>query len=188
MAKTSVAQLPATMFGLLEPLSSEERIRVVHATLILLGEQPVGAANVAVGAPAIGSTPAAGHIRQGTPGDASNFLDGKAPANKGETRAVAARFREISTGAESHSKMDLKAVFSAARRNFDDAHFSRDMDNARRTGGLFISGAGRDDYKLSYYGQQFVDALPDRDVALKIRRPKGRGARKKATKKKSSKK
>lgn len=153
MAKTRVAQVPAKLYELLEPLSPEERARAVQATLILFGEATLRGAG-------------------GVLTDAAAYLDGKAPQNKGETLAVAARFRELGQKEETHSKADLKQVITTARRNFDDRNFARDLNNAKRQAGFFNLGTGRDSSKLSYYGQQFVDALPDREAAYKLRRPR----------------
>jgi hypothetical protein len=173
MPKTNVAQLPAKLYELLSPLSPEERTRVVQATMILFGE----------GAPA----PPPGEATTPAANDPGAFFDKKGPKNKGETLAVAARFRELNQNEETHTKADLKAVVTSARRNFDDSNFARDINNAKRQAGFFNLGTGRDTSKLSYYGQQFVDALPDREAASKLNRPRVGGGRKRATKKKGGK-
>lgn len=172
MPKTSVAQLPAKLYGLLSGLSSEDRARAIQATLILFGEE-------APTAPLVGGTPLPRPRTSGAaPTDPAAYLDEKAPTNKGETLAVAARFRELSQKEETHSKADLKTVITRARRNFDDSNFARDINNAKRQAGFFNLGTGRDAVKLSYYGQQFVDALPDREAASKLLKPKVGGSRK----------
>lgn len=181
MPKTNVAQLPAKLYELLSPLSPEERARVVRATMILFGE----------GAPApppAGATPPPAGASPPAANDAGAFFDMKDPKNKGETLAVAARFRELNQNEETHTKADLKAVITSARRNFDDSNFARDINNAKRQAGFFNLGTGRDASKLSYYGQQFVDALPDREAASKLKRPRVGGGRKRITKKKAGKK
>lgn len=178
MPKTTIAQLPTKLYKLLSPLNFDERARVVQATMILFGEE----------APA---APAAFHDRtgsgEGTPlsNNAGAFFDEKEPKNKGELLAVAARFREQTAHEETHTKADLKAVITSARRNFDGNNFARDMNNARRQAGFFNLGTGRGASKLSYYGQQYVDALPDREASSKLKRPKvgGRASKKKAPKK-----
>jgi len=177
MAKTPVAQLPAKLYELLEPLSPEERARVVQATLVLFGD------GVPSPPPPPGTHRRSGAGSGGPPADAAQYLDEKAPANKGETLAVAARFRELTQSEHSHSKADLRAVITGARRNFDDANFARDINNAKRQAGFFNLGTGRDASRLSYYGQQFVDALPNREAAAKLQRPKVGGGRKKTLRK-----
>lgn len=173
MAKITVAQLPARLYELLAPFTPEERGRAVQATLILFGDEAQsGSAPVKTASRTRGS--ANSHR------DPKAFFDEKAPENKGETLAVAARYRELIEKEESHSKADLKKVITEARRNFDDSNFARDMGNARRQAGFFNLGTGRDASKLSYFGQQFVDALPDREVALGLKKPKVRGLRKRA--------
>lgn len=179
MATPNVAQLPAKLYELLSPLTPEERARVVQATLILFGDEPT-ALKESPGKPA-------GDAGGGkTASDAGAFFDEKAPQNKGEILAVAARFREQTEDEETHSKADLKKVITDARRNFDDHNFGRDINNAKRQAGFFNLGTGRDASKLSYYGQQFVDALPDREAASKLKRPKVGGRNKKTSKKKSA--
>lgn len=176
MAKTSVAQMPEKLYELLEPLAPEDRARVVQATFILFGEA----------VPAVGGVPKTPmiQIRNPSTSDAGTYFDAKGPKNKGEELAVAARFREINEGQETHSKADLKKVVTDARRNFDDSNFNRDINNAKRQAGFFNLGTGRDGNKLSYFGQGFVDALPDRDAIAKLKKPKVGGNRKKAAKKK----
>jgi hypothetical protein len=172
MAKTNLAQLPAKLYELLAALTPEERNRAVQATMVLFGDAPSQILPE-------GKAPQRQGGVQGATGTSHSFFESKAPANKGEMLAVAARYREVQEGAQSHSKADLKKVIVDARRNFDDRNFARDIKNARRQAGLFNLGTGRDANQLSYYGQQYVDALPDRDAASKLRRPKvGRGKRK----------
>ena len=108
----------------------------------------------------------------------------KDPQNKGEILAVAARYRELS-GEDGHSKADLKIVITEAGRNFDDANFARDLNNAKRQAGFFNLGTGRNS-RLSYYGKHYVDALPDRQAATALKRPKIGGRKGPSTKKKSS--
>jgi hypothetical protein len=179
MPTPNVAQLPAKLYELLSPLTPEERARVVQATLILFGDEQ--------------TTPIEPPDKPGgsggaSPSDAGAFFDEKAPQNKGEILAVAARFRERTEKEETHAKADLKKVITGARRNFDDHNFGRDINNAKRQAGFFNMGTGRDASKLSYYGQQFVDALPDREAAAKLKRPKVGGRGKKTNKKKTRKK
>lgn len=168
--KKNIADTSVELFKLLESYSTEERQRIIQAATILLGDTvvPMGPASgkPTLGAPAV------------TDG-AQAFFAEKDPRNKGEELAVAARYRELTVGAEEHSKVDIKDVFAEARRNFDDKNFGRDIDNARRQAGLFNLGTSRDANKLSYHGQQFVDALPDRDAASKHKKKKTKTVKKK---------
>ena len=176
MPTPTVAQLPAKLYELLSPLTPEERTRVVRATLILFGDE-------AIPEPDAPDKPSGRDRGDENPNDPREFFDEKAPQNKGEALAVAARFRELTDGEETHSKADLKKVITDARRNFDDSNFARDINNAKRQAGFFNLGTGRDAIKLSYYGQQFVDALPNREEASKLKRPKVGGKGKKTNKK-----
>ncbi|MGD0272410.1 MAG: hypothetical protein ABSB96_01545 [Gaiellaceae bacterium] len=183
MTTTNVAQVPAKLYELLAPLTPEERLRVVQATLILFGDDKVGAASPLpplIQSPSNFATSDPG----GSSSDAVAFFEEKAPRNKGELLAVAARFRELVEKEESHSKADLKKVITDARRNFDSNNYARDIGNAKRQAGFFNLGTGRDATTLSYFGQQFVDALPDRDAAGKLKRPKVGGSKKRTAKKK----
>ena len=160
----NIANTSVELVKLLEPYSTEERQRIIQATVILLGD-----INIPI-APNL-KTPGSFEPKA-VSGKAKEFFEQKNPKNKGEQLAVAARYREETIGVEEHSKADLKAVFAEARRNFDDKNFHRDIDNARRQAGLFNLGTGRDVNKLSYQGQQFVDTLPDRDAASKHKKKK----------------
>lgn len=180
MAKVTVSQIPAKLYELLEPLTPEERSRAVQATLILFGDEvPArslddnrGRDGRSAGSPS-------------SPRDAGEFFHLKDPQNKGESLAVAARYRELK-GEEVHTKADLKAVITDAGRNFDDSNFARDMNNAKRQAGFFNLGTGRE-IKLSYYGKQYVDALPDREKAGALKKPKIGGRKAPRSNKKSAK-
>lgn len=160
-----ISEVSIELYKKLSPFSQEERHRITQAVMILLGD------NISQNSrPLAPGTKVVGAQQDHT--NAPEFFAEKNPQNKGEELAVAARYRELSEEAKEHSKADIKAVFAEARKNFDDKNFGRDMDNAKRQAGLFISGTGRDANKLSYQGVQFVDALPDREAAAKHRRPK----------------
>jgi len=177
----AVAQIPAKLYELLAPLTPEERARAVQATLILFGDE--------IPVKSLGGKPGSEGKQLGkfgNPGDAGEFFHSKDPQNKGEILAVAARYRELK-GEEVHAKSDLKGVIVDAGRNFDDAHFARDMNNARRQAGFFNLGTGRE-ARLSYYGKQYVDALPDRAKAGALNRPKVGARKSPGSKKKPAKK
>src|SRR3989338_4984424 len=161
----NIANASVELFKLLETYSSEERKRIIQAAVILLGDTAVPAVQTLGNQKPFGASTVSG--------SAQEFFAQKSPQNKGEELAVAARYRELTiNGMEEHSKADLKAVFAEARRNFDDKNFNRDIDNAKRQAGFFNLGTNRNANKLSYQGQQFVDALPDRDAASKHKKTK----------------
>lgn len=179
--KEGIASVTQKLFDLLEPLQSTERHRAVTAVLTLLGESAVSNIRAGVGSGhGDGGSGSGGEGEEDTP---QQFFHEKDPRNKVEELAVAARYREIYKNTHAHQKHDLKKVISEARRNFDDSHFPRDLDNAK-TKGLFTKGK---ENTLAYYGQQYVDKLPDREAAKKIRKPK-RTSKKATTKKPASKK
>jgi hypothetical protein len=170
MAKSSVAIVSQKVYHLLEPLTAEERARAVQAALVLFGDNPLPSNPATAPPPAGLASPSTGS--GGSIGTASTFFVSKNPTNKGEILAVAARYRELAEKAEEHTKEDFKKILGDARRNFDSKNFARDMKNARRQSGLFTNGKARGSHVLSYYGQQFVDALPNRDVTSQLQRPK----------------
>jgi hypothetical protein len=140
-----------------------DRLKIISAALTLLGDNfNPGAAGRPAG-PFINGTPKP----NGPTGDAIQYFEQKDPRNKIEELAVAARFREETEGAVGHSKEQLAAVIKSARRNFDARNFARDMGNAK-TAKLFSLGA---ENQLSYAGQKYVDALPNRELAAAARKP-----------------
>jgi hypothetical protein len=184
MAVPNIAQVSAKLFDLLKHLEPTERQRVVAATMMLFGEAAPSPGTIAGATPnrAAGSAQATGGGGQ-TP---KSFLDAKDPQNKSEALAVAARFRELVENSESHTKDQLREVFAAARRNFDSSNYSKDIRNARNQSGYFNKSTAKGSETLSYYGQNYVDALPDREAAKDIARPKVRPKSKGASKKKAA--
>ena len=173
MAKRTIADASAELYKLLEPFESDERARIVRGTLTLLGEQSSSFGldekdqQGGVGS----SRERAGQI--GTSTNARGFFDKKAPANKIEELAAAARFREQHENSTAIKKEDFKRIISdQARRNFDSHNFNRDINNARNSGFFNKGGSAKNGYTLSYYGQNFIDALPDREAAKKLHKPK----------------
>jgi hypothetical protein len=153
-------------------VSLEDRRAIISATLTLFDEVPPAA-------PAGGGAPSTGGAgsSSGTASTIRAFFDLKQPASKLEELAVAARYME-QKGSTRAKKNDFKAAFKDAKRPFDDRHFSRDIGNAK-TAKLFNTGI---DNQLSYYGEHYVDALPDRVKALAIARP-GKGKKTRPSKK-----
>jgi hypothetical protein len=168
--KVDLAGITTQIHGLLDGLEPAERQRAITAALTLLGDTYVfPAVGQAMAAPAAPSLSAhRGHQASDAVMTPRDFFASKDPKNKVEELAVAARYRELHEGAEGHTKEQLAQVIKAARRNFDATNFSRDLGNAK-TSKLFSLGK---DNALSYTGQQFVDALPDRDQALGLRKGK----------------
>lgn len=158
----------------LEPDDQKKAIAALRALLGLGTSNPEGDESGDVGGSGSGS---------GDAKDAAGFFSSKEPKNKGEELAVAARYRELKQDASEHEKEELEKVVRAARRNFDSKNYSRDIDNARRKG-LFNHGTPT---TLSYFGQEYVDALPDREKVKSIPSP-GRRRRKAAARKKPARK
>ncbi|MBS1983289.1 MAG: hypothetical protein JST16_03880 [Bdellovibrionales bacterium] len=158
MSSKNIGEIPGKLYAILCDLSAEDRKKVVAATMTLFGESSPDNPN---GKTSLKNTNGA----IGTPSSSRDFFDQKDPKSKGEELAVAARFLEIEESKELYSKEDLKKILSTARRNFDGANFQADMSNAIHQTKLFNKGGPKGLYQLSYFGQKFIDALPDRDKA-----------------------
>lgn len=185
MAKNKVLEATTGIVAILEPLESDDRARVIRAALTLVGEEELPQGRSGKGGNGTGESGGGrgGGGGGGGVGNAKAYFDQKEPRTKGEELATAARFREQHADAEASTKDELEKVIKAARRNFDANNFKRDLENAR-TKGLFNRGTGKDSSVLSHYGQNYVDALPDREAVKKLRNPKRAGAKRRASKKK----
>jgi hypothetical protein len=191
MPKTNTAEIVSNIYNLVEPLSDDERARVFAAVHALFGTAPPteqlppapapAAMQPGAQAPAATPAPARGSM---TP---KQYFDQKQPQTKIENLLIAGRYREIHGGHESHTQAELRQVIRDARRNFDAHNFRRDISNAK-TRHFFTKDRSRDSYTLAHYGQNFADALPDREAAGKIRAPRAARKTTKKTKKKAAKK
>lgn len=169
MATPDLAETTVKIHSLLKEFDEPaDRQKVIAAALTLLGDvfSPPAPGR------AVGTGPGLGG-RNGTAGgtlDPIQFFEQKDPRNKIEELAVAARFRELTENAVSHTKDQLGSVIKNARRNFDVRNFARDMGNAK-TAKMFNLGP---ENALSYAGQKYVDALPNRELAAAARKPSKR--------------
>jgi len=186
--KKSIGQLTNEIYGSLEALQEDERIKVLLSVSTLLGINDLpfsaGTGNGGTG----GKT---NPLQAGTVGSAKNAKDyflQKDPKNKGELFAVAARYR-TETGTENvHTREDLKTVIKTqAGRPFDDRNFPRDIKNTIAQAKFFMGGDHRGEYILSVIGEKYVDALPDR-AAAEAARKSVKGTKKAKAAKKSAKK
>jgi len=169
-------EIHALLQGLEEPGG---RQKAITAALTLLGESYEGvAAQAASAAGSRAKTDLSQTIHDGAVGTASQYFQHKDPKGKTEELATAARYRELTEQAETHTKEQIHHVIKSARRNFDVRNFARDLGNAK-TAKLFTLGK---DIALSYAGQQYVDALPNRQEAKAARTKSKKGGRKAAKK------
>jgi len=160
---------------MLTPFAAADRGKAIRAALTLLGSEGETFDLEVSGsdAGAIGS----GLVRRQAPNEQAYFAM-KKPRTKIEELAVAARYREERESAQSSTKSDLAGVFRNGRVNFDAGNYRRDLENARAAG-FFTRGTGKDSATLTGHGQNYVDALPDREAATRLAKPK-RAKRKKA--------
>jgi len=175
MSESSLAKISAKINKILEVLDSLERRICSLQSSITLG----GSASVQPSAePSTDSSAVATSPRNVTGQD---FFSEKQPETSAEKLAVAARYREIHMGENTHSSKEMREFFSTAREDFV-GNYGRDIDNARNRGFFTKKGKKRDTAVLSTYGQKFVDALPRRDVASALRVPKKKPKKKKRIK------
>jgi hypothetical protein len=177
----NLGALSSKVYELLDGLEPGERAKVLNAVVQLFGDpidaQLSGSGAGNSGGSQVGSIGSAPHS---VPSSAQQFFVHKQPANKGEMLAIAARYREEHSAADVHYVDDFAKFFVEARQNFDRRNFVRDMKNAQNRAGLFNKGGGRGQYQLSYFGQQYVDALPNREALKNLKRPTPRRKTKKA--------
>lgn len=163
MTPKNLTDATTALFKILEPLSTDERMRVVKSALILLGEE-----SESLTAKVEGQKSKLGEI-----GNESDYFKKKAPNTKQEELAVAARYRELKENAISSKRADLELVFQNARVNFDGKRFKDNINNAIKGAGFFNTGGNKKEgYTLSFYGQSYVDALPDRDAIKSLQKPR----------------
>jgi len=176
MSERNLAEISAKINEMLETLDSpEERIRVLQSSMTLYG----GALVQASAKPSVDNgtgTPLSADITE------QDFFSEKQPKTSAEKLAVAARYREIRMGENTHSSKEMREFFSTAREDFV-GNYGRDIDNARNRGFFTKKGKQRDTAVLSAYGQKFVDALPDRAAADDLPVPKKQSKKKKVSRK-----
>lgn len=163
MTKIKPVDAVGKIVTVLEGLEAPDRSKVIQAALTLLGESAsheAGSINPSV-------LPSTIRSKNGE----KAYFDAKNPRMKIEELATAARYLEEAENATSYTRADLERIIRAARRNFDGKNFRRDLDNAR-TANLFTRGTGRDSIVLSSHGQNYVDALPNRDALKEMGKPR----------------
>lgn len=172
------------IYKILQNLEPEDRVRIIRSTVVLLGDENSHAHQTHKGAeqPKGEEAHIGKHAENNAHETPQKYLNHKDPSNRGELLAVVARYLEKSSKKTSCTRAEIKQVILDARRNFDDTNFLRDIKNATYQAGLFNKGGAAGEYTLSYFGQEFTDALPDRQAAKAIKRP---GIKKKASTKKT---
>lgn len=180
--QANIIDVAGKIHALLADLTPDERVRVVQSALVLFGDS----------APPIPTPPddATGQSKppDDTNSNAKDYFTQKNPRNKGESLAVAARYLERHEKKDGCTREEMKKCFADGRRNFDGRSFARDIRNATHQAGLFNTGTKKGQYHLSYFGQEYIDALPDLDAVKKLRKPVRKKKPTKAGKKKTAKK
>jgi hypothetical protein len=170
-----IPEITTKIYDLLHPLEQSDRQNVIDAVFTLLGQARTSNTPNTIGALPYEINKS---LSESSIPDIKAFFDAKDPQSKIEEIAVAARYRELYLNESSNKKDDFIPLFKQARRNFDANNFKRDLDNAK-TKKLFNRGA---ENTLSYYGQKYVDTLPNRADLKKISKPKKAGRKKTASK------
>jgi hypothetical protein len=183
MPAQSIPEASATLYTLLEPFTSDERIRIIKGTLMLLGQAAFSIGKLEE----VDNDTSKNENNSRNIGEASEYFKIKSPQTKTEELAVAARFLEKRDQIVSCKREDLEAVFSDARVNFDGKRFKDNIVNAMKSACFFnTGGTKKTGYTLSSYGQNYVDALPDREAARALQRPRPTKVRKPRLGKKDS--
>jgi len=173
MASKNLGEISKELYDLLLELEPDDRRKVVSSAMALFGEIKNETFKYQKN----------NQMDQKFEGNetAKNYFAEKNPENRGESLAVAARYIELKDEKDILKKEDIAKIFKDARRNFDSKNFSRDISNAVNNAKFFLSGDEKESYKLSFYGQEYVDALPNKDLAKKIKKP-GKSKKKQAKK------
>ncbi len=181
MADQNLGSISGKLYDLLSVLSPDDRHRVVQSALALFGEKLKNKKD-SLGEPEDEDGSNDSSNGSGCK-DIKDFFKIKKPEDRGEQLAVAARYMEQNEEKENLTKEDFAKSFKDAKRNFDGKNFARDISNAKNNAKFFISGGKSKTYKLSFYGEEYVDALPDREKAGKLK-PSGKkpNSKKKKTK------
>lgn len=175
MSESNLAEISAKINKILEVLDSlERRICSLQSSMTLRGSASVQpSAEPSADSSALATSPK--NVTE------QDFFSEKQPKTNEEKMAVAARYRELYMEKDTHSGKEMREFFSAARENFV-GNYGRDIDHARKRGFFTKKGKQRDTAVLSTYGQKFVDALPNRDVASALPMPKKQPKKKKRIK------
>jgi hypothetical protein len=176
MPAPSITEASTALYTLLEPFTADERIRIVKGTLTLLGHDGNSIEKTEEN-----------EINSSKVTEPSEYFKIKKPQTKTEELAVAARFLEKRDNLVSCKREDLERVFSDARINFDGKRFKDNIINGMKSSCFFNTGGTKlTGYTLSLYGQNYVDALPDREAARALQRPKPTKVRKPRVEKKDN--
>ncbi|MDP9172553.1 MAG: hypothetical protein M3O30_01645 [Planctomycetota bacterium] len=172
--KLNLGTVSTKVYALLIDLEQKDRTRVINSVLQLFGDTVISGTPLPIpgGTPAFAATDSAVVLNRPALLNPQEFYAQKEPKNKGEMLAVAARYREQYLQAPSHQLADFATFFADARQNFDRKNFGRDIKNAQRQAALFNIGTPSGQYRLSHRGQQYVDALPSRELLKKLKRPR----------------
>ena len=166
MAKPNIGELPGQLYELLKDLEADERVRVVSATLLLFGDSPapwIGAAIEHPAHPVDETSPLREpqfSKRQDLP--PKQFIHEKDPRTDVERVTCLAYYFTHFRDTPAFKTLDISRLNTeAAQRKLSNAAAA--IGNASRRG--LITAAGKGLRQISAVGEQFVDALPDRDEA-----------------------
>ncbi len=185
-AKQSVALVTKSIYDLLEPFDAGERGRILNSVIgpfrrgSLRAAAVVLAVAVAVPVLAAAVAPDADLVRRRRSGPISTTRTRRIrtrnlPRRQGISNTPRVPFFAL--------KADFQRVISTeARRSFHDGNFGRDIDNARAAKFFNPGGSAATGFTLSHVGQNYVDALPDREKAKAVKKAAKSGKKRKATK------
>ncbi len=169
MSAVNIGSISAKIFDIVDGLDHAEKIKVFKAVYALCDID-----NFSITDASTNSLNQSQHLPEDSTllntrtqqnSDPASYLVQKSPQTKIEYLAVAAKFREEYQNTAEHTKDDFIAFFVAARKNFDHSNFKNDISNAKRAGLFLKTNLNSHAHKLSYNGQNYVDALPDQAKA-----------------------
>jgi len=174
---SSVVAAVQTVFEALEPLSAEDRERVLATVRALLGLSP----STTGPSPAAGVPATRPEFSRGTaarPLSVIELMQEKSPRNNPQKIAVFAYYREKYEGQPRFARGDLLSYFSKAKEP-PPANFDRDFANAVKYGWIHEDGAE------SYLTSKGLEAVESEfESAVEARPPsRGRSTRPKKRKK-----
>lgn len=168
----TLAQVSSTIVKLLEPLSSEERTRVMQAALLLLGDAPLATAPASDSSPPI-QPPDTKNEAPDAPiqkpeakpalKDVRSFFEVKKPKSQVEAAATIAYFLSELAPADERSEVIDNETFEKYCKlaKFELPNSPRTLANTKAAG--YLESAGRGKYKLNAVGHNLVAHRLPRD-------------------------
>ncbi len=166
-------------FELLSPLSPEAQqciLTEVLPPMLALHNSLPATTGTGRGAPAgetVSKSKSQTRVKAGEePFDVAAFVADKGDLSRSELLAVLARASQLGSIPEARTKAAFKELAREGRVPFSQKSFVGEMRRATKKA-FFAATDTPDEFVLTTYGQRIVDALPNRQLADTVPRPKG---------------